>query len=158
MMNSLRECLYNTIHRNKKPLKVIAEEIDVSETYLTRSALPDTEDSDTGTGCRFPLKKLIPLIKATNDYSTLDFIEQSMGRVAIKLPEASLSIENIYRLTMRSVSEYGELMSEIEDAVADGKITPQETQQILKEGYDAVKAIMTLLKTIEHRKASYEQL
>jgi len=51
-MNTLTEYLYSTIHRNKKPLKLIAEEIGVSDSYLTRAALPDQEDSDTGTGCR----------------------------------------------------------------------------------------------------------
>lgn len=59
-MSTLKECLYATIHRNKKPLKLIAEEIGMSENYLTRSALPDLEESDTGSGCRFPLKKSIP--------------------------------------------------------------------------------------------------
>jgi hypothetical protein len=148
-VNSLRDCLYNTIHRNKKPLKVIAEELGMSETYLTRSALPDAEDSDTGTGCRFPLKKLISLIKATNDFSILDFIEQSLGRVAVNLPKSAADINDIYRLTMISVREYGHLMSKIENSVADGKVTPQETEKILKEGYDAVQAIMALIKTIE---------
>lgn len=79
MNTTLRECLYNTIHRSKKPLKVIAEEIGMSENYLTRAALPDPEESETGTGCRFPLKKLIQLIRATGDYSVLDNIEHSLG-------------------------------------------------------------------------------
>ncbi len=146
---TLRECLYETIHRNKKPLKLIAEEIGMSENYLTRAALPDPEESDTGTGCRFPLKKIIPLIRCTGDFSTLDFIEQSLGRVAFLLPAPSLNLPDVYRLTMISVREFGHLMAEVETAVSDGSISRQETDRIRKEGYEAIQAMVNLLKNLE---------
>lgn len=146
MNNTLRESLYNTIHRSKKPLKVIAEEIGISENYLTRAALPDQEDSDTGTGCRFPLKKLIPLIRATNDYSVLDHIEHSLGRFGVLLPPQSGTLTaDVYRLAMKSVTEFGKLMSHVELATADHKIKPAERENILREGYEAVQAIMSLM-------------
>lgn len=142
---TLRESLYNTIHRSKKPLKVIAEEIGISENYLTRAALPDLEDSDTGTGCRFPLKKLIPLIRATNDYSVLDHIEHSLGRFGVLLPPpAGTLTADVCRLAMKSVTEFGELMAHVESA-ADHKIKPVERENILREGYQAVQAIMSLM-------------
>lgn len=144
--NTLRETLYVTIHRNKKPLKVIAEEIGVSENYLTRAALPDVEDSDTGTGCRFPLKKLIPLIRATNDYSVLDHIEHSLGRFGVLLPPpAGTLTADVCRLAMKSVTEFGELMSHVELATDGNKIKPVERENILREGYQAVQAIMSLM-------------
>lgn len=110
-----QEALYQTIHKNKKPLKAIAEEIGVSANYLDRAALPDQEDSDTGTGCRFPLKKLIPLIRSTNDYSVLDVTEHSLGRVGILLPPpGKMSTAAICRLTMTSVKKFGDLVGEVE--------------------------------------------
>ena len=121
----------------------------MAESYLSRSALPDMEDSETGTGCRFPLKKLIPLIHATDDYSVLDFIEQSLGRVAIRLPKISSDLSDLCRLTMQSVKEFGQLMSEIESGIADGKITNNERSRILKEGHEAIQAIMALIKSVE---------
>jgi len=148
-MMTLRDCLYRTIHRNGKPLKAIAEEIGMAESYLSRSALPDMEDSETGTGCRFPLKKLIPLIHATDDYSVLDFIEQSLGRVAIHLPKISNDLPDICRLTMQTVKEFGQLMSEIESSMADGNVNERERSRIRKEGYEAVQAIMNLVKSVE---------
>jgi len=145
-MMTLREALYETIHRNKKPLKVIAEEIGMSENYLTRSALPDLEDSETGTGCRFPLKKLIPLIRSTNDYSVLDNIEHSLGRFGVLLPPVgNASTTDICRLTMQSVKEFGQLVGEIEKAIADNKIKPSERERIQAEGYEAVQAILSLM-------------
>ena len=151
-MTTLRECLYRTIHQNRKPLKAIAEEIDMSENYLTRAALPDADDSDTGTGCRFPLKKIIPLVNATKDFSTIDFIEAALGRVAVELPRKKCGTDEICRLTMRSVREFGQLISQVDAGMADGKVSAEEKQQIIREGYEAISAIMTLIKNIEASK------
>lgn len=145
-MKTLRDALYDTIHRGKKPLKLIAEEIGVSENYLTRAALPDAEDSDTGTGCRFPLKKLIPLIRATNDYTVLDAIEHSLGRFGVLLPPPDgTPSADICRLTMKSMAEFGDLVANVEHSLKDGRISHRDREQILKEGNEAVKAILSLM-------------
>jgi hypothetical protein len=146
---TLKDCLYQTLHRNNKPLKLIAEEIGMSENYLYRSALPDPDESDTGTGCRFPLKKLVPLVRCTADFSVLDFIEQSLGRVAFPLPAPSSTLSDLSRLAMISVREFGQLMAEMEADMADGKIFVAEKVRIRKEGYEAVQAIVNLLQHLE---------
>lgn len=146
MNGTLRENLYNTIHLNKKPLKVIAEEIGISENYLTRAALPDAEDSDTGTGCRFPLKKLIPLIRATNNYSVLDHIEHSLGRFGVLLPPPGrMPAADVARLTIRTISEFADVMKEVERSLQDNKIQSDERERIERKGYQAVQAILTLM-------------
>jgi len=148
---TLRECLYQTIHRNDKPLKLIAEEIGMSENYLTRAALPDPEESDTGTGCRFPLKKLIPLIRCTGDFSTLDFVEQSLGRVAFRLPVMNGNLNDSCRLVLKTVKEFGELMSAVESSLEDDLLNNRELRSIKKEGYEAIQAIATLIKQLEEK-------
>ena len=143
---TLTECLYKTVHKNKKPLKLIAEEIGVSDSYLTRAALPDPEDSETGTGCRFPLKKLVPLIKATNDFTVLDAIENSLNRVAIVLPtSAKASTMDVCRLTMQSMKEFGKLVGEVEKSISDCKITGPENEKIQSEGFKAIQEILSLM-------------
>lgn len=149
-MKTLRDTLYQTIHRNKKPLKLIAEEIGMSENYLTRAALPDLEESETGTGCRFPLKKLVPLIRSTGDFAVLDQIEDSLGRVAIPVPKASGTSNEIVRLTMKSVSEFGELMSVLDASILDGRLTNEEIDRLKAESYDAIQAITALMYQIEN--------
>jgi hypothetical protein len=144
--NTLRDSLYNTIHRNKKPLKLIAEEIGISENYLTRAALPEPEETETGSGCRFPLKKLVPLIMATNDFSVLDVIEHSLGRFGVLLPPpAGTPTADICRLTMKSIAEFGELVSEIERSLSDNKVSKKEREKIVREGYQAVEAILSMV-------------
>ena len=152
-MKTMKDFLYETVHRSKKPLKLIAEEIGMSENYLTRAALPDQEESETGTGCRFPLKKLIPLIRSTQNYAMLDYIEHAVGRVAIKLPQHhGKDLDDIYRLTMRAVKEFGQLMAEIDADTSDGVITDKEKDRIHKEGYETIEGIMALVKFIETEK------
>jgi hypothetical protein len=129
-MCTLKDRLYDTIHRNHKPLKAIAEEIGMSENYLARAALPDQEESDTGSGCRFPLKKLIPLIRATDNFSVLDYIEDSLGRVAITIPTMKTTSKPVYRLAMKADKEFGELMAELESDLADGKLNTSEKERI----------------------------
>jgi len=150
---TLRDCLYRTIHRNQKPLKAIAEEIGMSENYLSRAALPDPEESETGTGCRFPLKRLIPLVRATGDYSVLDHIERSLGRVAVNLPAADAgSLRDVCRLALRAVSEFGDLMREVEKSMSDDLVTASELERVQAEAYQAVAAILRLIGSMEKDK------
>jgi hypothetical protein len=146
MSTTLKDCLYKTIHRNNKPLKVIAEEIGMSENYLTRAALPDSEESDTGTGCRFPLNKLISLIKATGDFGVLDWIERNLGRVGVVLPNHKhKTVKDICRLTMKAVKEFGEFVGEIEKSLSDQTLDQKEYERIQEEGYQAMQVISSLM-------------
>jgi hypothetical protein len=150
---TLKDNLYRTIHRNKKPLKVIAEEIGMSENYLTRAALPDSEESDTGTGCRFPLNKLIPLIKATDDYGVLDFVEKELGRVGVVLPNhKQKTVKDICRLTMKAVREFGEFVGEIEKSLGDQTLDEKEYERIQQEGYQAMQIISSLMSACKPEK------
>lgn len=149
-MKTLKEALYDTIHRGEKPLKAIAEEIGVSSNYLTRSALPDLEESETGTGCRFPLNKIIPLVRATNDYSVLDAIEHSLGRIGVLLPPPGRTSTAIMaHLSIKTIGEFGELLKEIERANEDRKITAAERERIQREGYQAIQSILQLMAACE---------
>ncbi|NMB83025.1 MAG: hypothetical protein GYA14_14530 [Ignavibacteria bacterium] len=79
--NSIKSCLYETIHRNKKSVAQLADETGISSSYLYRSALPTDES-----GVRFPLDYLLPLMKATNNYSVLKHIANLCGFVLTPLP------------------------------------------------------------------------
>jgi hypothetical protein len=147
---TLRECLYETIHRTQdRSLKLIAEEIGMSQSYLTRAALPEQDEDDGGSGCRFPLNKLVPLIKATNNYSVLDSLEASVGRVAVAMPKGESSLHDVCRLAMQSVKKFGDLMGIVGQGITNEGLWPDEKKKIKKEGYDALAAITALLMAIE---------
>lgn len=149
-VRTLRESLYDTIHRNKKPLKAIAEEIGMTENYLTKAALPDQDESETGTGCRFPLKKLVPLVRTTGDFAVLDAIEHSLGRVAVKMPDPTRGkLQDVCRLSLKAVRDFGELMAQVEKSLQDDLVTEQEMERIRKEAGKAFQAIVNLTYALE---------
>lgn len=150
---TLKENLYRTIHKNEKPLKAIAEEIGVSENYLTRAALPGAEESDTGSGCRFPLDKLIVLIRATGDFCVLDYIERILGRVAITIPpKRRTPIRDICRLTVKATANFGELVSDIEKSLSDNLLDQGECDRIQDEGYRTIQQIVLLTNACKNGK------
>jgi hypothetical protein len=150
---TLKDNLYKTIHKGEKPLKAIAEEIGLSENYLYRAATPDANESDTGTGCRFPLNKLIPLIKATNNFSVLDWIERDLGRVAITIPpKRQKPVSDICRSTVKATALFGEFVGEIEKSIHDGELTESECDRIQEEGYRTIQQIVALTNVCKGNK------
>ena len=146
---SIKDALHATIHRHPtKSVAAIAEEIGISENYLYRSALPDQDMDGQGTGCRFPLKALIPLVRATGDFQVVDYIEYTLGRVGIVLPRLSGTMREISRLAMQAAVEFGQLMASAGKSMDDGRISTGELRRIEKEGYEAVQAIMTMVEAV----------
>lgn len=145
-VSTLKVALYNTIHRSEKSVEEIAEDIDMAPSYLYRSALPDRDqDENASTGVRFPLKKIIPLVRSTDDYQVLDYIEHSLGRVAFQVPSSLLTIKSMQEDALRAAAEFGDLMRRISDSCEDGKLTAQEREDVHREGYEAITAIMRIV-------------
>lgn len=150
---TLKSILHETIHRHPtKGVAEIAEEIEISESYLYRAALPDKDDvsnPDLATGCRFPLKKLARLIQVTGDYRVLDHIEAQVGRVAFNVPDKAPGQELVHRQLSKSITEFGELIQAVGDSIQDGTITRPERERCKKEGYDLIQAVALLLHMLK---------
>lgn len=148
---TLKEALYNTIHRNPElGVGAIAEQLNMAESYLYRSALPDQDtDGPNASGVRFPLKQLIPLIKATGDYQVLDHIENCLGRVAIHVPREQATPDVLQMKAINSAAEFGRLMGEVHQALADDKLSRSEKDLICKVGWEAISALMQIIVSCE---------
>lgn len=141
-LNETKDAIYETLHCSEKPLKAISCETNIGLNHLTRSALKGPS------GCNFQLE-WIPLVTlSANNFIILDTLEHMVGRVGIPLPpQEGISTADVCRLTIKSVAEFGELMREVERAVADEKIKPAEREHIIREGYHAVQAILHLMES-----------
>lgn len=150
-VRTLKDALYNTVHRNELSVAAIAEEIGMGESYLYRTCLPETEDGGSSSGVRFPLKKLIPLVKATGDHQTLDFIERSLGRVAVNIPmNTKISSKLLAGQALAAAADFGGLMQAIQAATAAGSsITSEDRADVIKIGWAAIRAIVTLTTACE---------
>lgn len=147
---TLKQALYKTIHHHPRlSVEAIAEELNMAPSYLARAALPDQDMSDTGSGVRFPLKQLVPLIRTTNDYQVLDYIENSLGRVAVEIPcDCDTCFPILRDSALTAAAEFGDLMQEITRSCEDGKISTDEKERIVKEGWEAVQAIVKVIKSV----------
>jgi hypothetical protein len=79
-INDIKTLIYATIHRNKKPIAEIAELMGVSQPSLYRYGL------ENESGAEMPLSRLIPLMRATSNYSILERIAYLCGFILVKMP------------------------------------------------------------------------
>lgn len=100
-------------------------------------------------GHKFGAMHLIPLMEATGSLRPLDYLAGAMGAVVIRLPKAGQGGATTERDAVAAVREIGELMAAVGAALEDGRISKDERRRITREGYEAMQAIMTLLKRVE---------
>lgn len=148
---TLKESLYRTIHHHPRlSVEAIAEELNMAPSYLARAALPDQDMTDTGSGVRFPLKQLVPLTRITKDFQVLDHIENALGRVAVEIPcDCDTCFPILRDGALAAAAEFGDLMQEITRSCEDGKISEAEKEQIAKEGWEAITAIVKVIKSVQ---------
>lgn len=102
-MHSLKKVLYETVHRRTgKTVEALADELGISPNYLYRSCLPADEN---GSGCRFPLELLIPLMNATADHSVLRHLAHRTGHVVYRIPRR-------HRRTSTELNEHQKTLAE----------------------------------------------
>jgi hypothetical protein len=143
MPSTLKDSLYEVVHNPTKPIKVLADELGISYSYLANAANPNLEDFN------FQLRHLIPLIKSTGNFAVLDFIENALGRVALSLPKADPTVPEIHSSLFRSIESFGVLAKHAAAAVDDGKITRKEFVQLDRDGFDLIKRVVLFLHNVQ---------
>lgn len=136
---TIKTILYETIHRNKKSVEQIADEIGISASYLYRAGLPLDES-----GVKFPIDYLIPLMKTTNDYAILEKIAMICGFLLVREPRVR---------TPRI--EGTELIADYQDATTLAvrclkKFLDKPTEEQYTEVINALQMVMT--KSAEAKK------
>lgn len=79
----LKRVLYRTIHKAGLSVEELADRLGISSSMLYRAGNPNDD------GARFPLEKVIGLMRATKDYSILHHIASRTDHVVFKLPRAA---------------------------------------------------------------------
>ena len=128
MKSGLIQKIYKTVHRNKKTVYQIADEIGLSSNSLYKWAL------EGKSGTNLPLKWLVPLMKAAGDYSILKYIAALCGFILVKIPRIAISKKDAFELR----EEYQEVTSKAQSSLKNffDKPDPKnyaEVQQALQE-------------------------
>lgn len=92
---------------------------------------------------------VLPLMKLTGSHLPLDVMAAELGLVCVCLPAAWTADHPVHRQCMVAVEEFGKLMGATAAALDDGTIVPAERDAIATKGYEALTAIVTLLRVVE---------
>lgn len=96
---TMTEAIWATVNRGKLTPEQLEDEIDYSASALKRAGL----DGESGAG--FNLRKLVPLMKAQDDYTILEHLAHRCGFILIPIPRGGKSRKE--RIT--SAAEYQKL-------------------------------------------------
>lgn len=143
---TLQEAIYATLHRSRKPLAEIAEEIGSSANLLYRYCA----DEESSSFADFPLRRLLPIIIATENNSLLDYLELKRGRIAVDLPNFKI----LKRDESEIVTSYQECTIEAIHTLRKFLCYPDEKH--LKTVEDSLHRVMTESGSLkEYVKAKY---
>ena len=117
--------------------KEVAAELGVSLSLVYKWAQPNT---DTGSGSRNPLDRVMELIRITKDPRIIEWICEQAGGYFVRNPE-SHCVEGyeVMPATTEIVNQFGALLAEISRAAQDNSITDDESARIRKI-WDALKS------------------
>jgi hypothetical protein len=82
---TLTEAIWKTVNRGRLTPEQLEDEIDYSASALKRAGL----DGESGAG--FNIRKLVPLMKAQNDYTILEHLSYRCGFILIPIPRGGKS-------------------------------------------------------------------
>ena len=144
---SLKTLLYETIHRNAKPAAQLADETGISYSYLCRAGLPTDES-----GVKFPLEHLIPLMKASNDYSVLKHINTICGFLSVRVPRGFTDKLD----EADAVNHYNKLCHDASELLLEFFKSPSSKK--LKATSEALRDVMEYSATLNKRITNFRQL
>ena len=143
LSRTVKEALHDQIHSSATPIKVQADELGISYSYLANAANPTLDDF------QFQLRHLLPLCRITGRTDVLDHIENALGRIAFDLPKPNPCSLSLQRDLADCFKEFGEFAEVSAKAIADNRIDKTEFRQIEQQLLDLVRTAMRFLRTVQ---------
>lgn len=117
---------------------------------MKAGTLYNKADADTDSHNQPTLRDVVSLTQLTGDMRVLDALNELFGRAAFDVaPHAQVSDAALLELLTQLGIEKGEFHRALHTALADGKFTAKELQQIRATAFDMVGALMTLVARLE---------
>ena len=120
----------------KSSPKEIASELGVSLSLVYKWA---QEQSETGSGSRNPLDRLLEIIRLTKEERIIEWLCERSDGYFVRNPKSSCDQGfEVLPATNEIVSQFSNLLSRISQAALDSSITQDEAQEI-REQWDRLK-------------------
>lgn len=134
-------------HGQRMSVGDIAERIGRSENYLGK-AVSKYDDAH-------PLRGdlIVPLTLATKNYALLQHLATAVGGVFFPLPAVDDNGKNldVIEQTANVVGEFGDVLTDVRRALADGIVTPEEAERVAIEGNEAIAEIARLINLVQRK-------
>jgi hypothetical protein len=142
MIGTFKEALHEDLQYSPLPARAVAEELGISYSMLMNSCNPDLPEFHLRAG------QLSHFCRLTHGRRALDWLEASVCRVAIELPDAPPSMDGLQTELFRAVKEFGEMTSEAGKALQDGRISRCEAKRIERAGQDLIRQVQVFLQSV----------
>lgn len=116
--------------------KAIAAELGVSLSLVYKWA---QEQSETGSGSRNPLDRLLEIIRLTNDRRIVEWLCHKCDGYFVRNPDSSCEEGfEVLPATSEIVDQFSKLLRRISESALDHSITPDEAETI-RRSWDKLK-------------------
>jgi transcriptional regulator with XRE-family HTH domain len=108
--------------------KAIAAELGVSLSLVYKWA---QEQSESGSGSRNPLDRLLEIVRITEDIRIVEWLCHRSGGYFVRNPDSSCEEGfEVLPATSEIVDQFSQLLHRISQAALDSSITPDEAEEI----------------------------
>ncbi len=108
--------------------KAVAAELGVSLSLVYKWA---QEQSESGSGSRNPLDRLLEIVRLTEDIRIVEWLCHRCGGYFVRNPDSSCDEGfEVLPATSEIVDQFSQLLHRISQAAADSSITPDEAEEI----------------------------
>ena len=128
------EVLKNSFERTSP--KLIASELGVSLSLVYKWA---QEQSDTGSGSRNPLDRILEILRLTADHRIVEWLCHQCGGYFVRNPPSNCEEGfEVLPATSEIVTQFGDLLHRISESALDNSITQDEAEAIRRD-WDKLK-------------------
>ena len=89
------------------------------------------------------------IISATGSDAPLRALARECGCLFVRVPEAAECAHPLTLQLVDTVKEFGDLMSTMGEALADGRIEQAEARRIARDGHDVMAAVVAVIRLAE---------
>jgi hypothetical protein len=145
-MDQLDIAIHKTAHDTSGGLSALARAMGIGEQVLRNKVCPTTDTH------KLNLREALAMMDMSGDDQILRVLAELRGYTLAKksLPDAGSIVSAVLRMN----SEQGDVSTEIQNSIADFKLTEDERAEICKQIHDAHEALDVLKSTVLHAPVS----
>lgn len=136
----------NYMDKTNKKIEFVAGELGTTKGYLYSSLDPKQTNKPLS------IDRIIDITKLTEDYRIIESITHEVGMLAVLSKGSKYTSEDIHHLVDMANIEGSDVFKAAKDYLSDGKISPTENEDLLKEIEEAETAFARLKNSLKNLK------